>query len=206
MPEYRTLLHGRAFGLTCSERLQPMARRVFGYLQELLDRGQSLDDGTVVQFFWVHLTLRGEPDSLRVLAPDLAGDPEVDTDPDLSSALALLLLQLQAAARVGVGPQPIGATDVVHLAPGTLEAEAVMMRRAPATRIGDSGWHLRPDGPLQEYADDYTELPVHRLITARKGLGWPLALPTGLLVRMRGDEVVSVLDTDRRERWGPGAA
>lgn len=143
--------------------------------------------------------------------PDQAGQLRIETEQvdgaegawtdDLSGMLALLSLQWAAAHRLGVEPDGPALTDAVHVARGSLEAATVMMARLPERMQGDSGWHLRPAGPLTEYAHDYETLTVRELCRERRGLVWPMSLPAGLIVQMEGDSIQAVLNKKGRDVW-----
>jgi hypothetical protein len=188
-PTRHGALHARASG-----RLAPAAERMINLLSfeldalapEAVDAAAASPDGLVLPFFWWPIPLTPRADGWRVHAPSGLGD---DPD-DLSALLGLHLLQLATARRFGADPTGFDLHDAVHLAEGALDAEQLVLRRAPSPAPGSTGWHLRPEGPLVPYEDPYIARPAVDLFATRTALLIPLALPPGWFVRMIGDEVV----------------
>lgn len=172
---------------SASPRVEALARRALVSLHSDLPPG-PLPDGSTAALAWWPLRLVPDGSAVRVLAPSGFGDD------DLTTVLGLFALQLALARRVGVDAPGFDPDAVVHVAPGTLDAEAVMLARSPEPEDGSTGWHLRPDGPLQVYAEAYETLSVRDLLDRRNSLLVPLPLPAGLIVKVRGDLVVAVID------------
>lgn len=182
---------------TAGDRYGPLLDRLLASVAATVPEA-AREDGTVVQWMWWPLTLRVR-DGVRVEGPAGVCEPP----DDLTTVLALTALQLHACRVVGEPPAGFDPEGTVQVAPGTLEAEAVMLARLPEAAEPATGWHLRPDGPLTPYEDDYETLDVAALLARRNGLLVPMALPSGLIVRMRGDDVVSVRRKDGTELWRP---
>lgn len=184
---------GRHLRLDASPRLEAAARQALRWIREAIGPNDTRAGG-VVNLMWWPLEIAPDGAALRVLGPLGWCTPRED----LSPVLGLFVLQLAAAKRVGVEALGFDVDGVVHVAPGVFDAPRVMMRRdpEPPTRDGQpsTGWFLRPDGPLTTYDDDYEVVPAAELLRRRGGLLAPLALPSGLLVVVEGDTIVSVLD------------
>jgi hypothetical protein len=197
MPDFLAPGPPRPLIVRAGDRFETQARYVLRYLREREAEEGPLQPDDVVQLYWWPLTLRADPGGLRAHGPEGYCAP---TD-DLSPLFALLALQLSAAQRVGCDPLGFDPDDVVHVTPGALSAPALMLARQPDPPPGSTGWHVRPDGPLRPYDDAYEPVPVSALRTQRLAALWPLALPPGYIVKLRGDEIVSVLDREGVDRW-----
>jgi hypothetical protein len=199
VPDYLAPGPPRDLVLRAGPRFAAQARQVLTYLRKRELEEGPLADGDIAQLFWWPLTLRDSPEGLRAHGPE---DYCAPTD-DLTPLFALLALQLAAAQRIGREPVPFDPDDVVHVATDALDAPEIMLARMAEPPPGSTGWHLRVDGPLQPYEDDYDAMPVRELRHRRIAALWPLALPPGLIVKLRGDEIVSVLDGSGKELWQP---
>lgn len=180
----------------CRPALAPAMLHVLRWVGDLLDRGEDLPHGTLLAYTWWPLEVV-RTDTLRLLAPPGWGPDRHD----LSPVLGMLALQLDCARRLGADPVGFDPDDIVHVAPGALTAEAVMLKRLPDAPAGDAGWHVRPDGALQPYEDDYHEVALSEVFAERAALLIPMALPPGYLVRIHADRIVSVLDGAGTELW-----
>jgi hypothetical protein len=181
-------------------RYEAQARFALEHVRDVEAEQGLLDDGDVIQLYWWPLTVRLETGALRLVGPS----PFCDPVEDLTAAFVLLAMQLSTAQRLGVEPFGFDPERIVHVAPGALESAKFMAKRLPEPAAGSTGWHLRPDGELKPYDDDYEELSVGQIFERRPIALAAFALPDGLLVRFEEDRIVSVLDQRGTERW-PGA-
>lgn len=185
------------FVVDVGTRFRGPAEALLDAAVQLVDEGHVLGDGSEVVFGWWPFTLADEGGDLRLLAPDAVGGDRRD----VTKALGLMALQFSTCERVGVDPFGHAVDALVNVAPGTLAGLDVMLARQPDPLPGDTGWHLRPDGPLQVYEEAYTPIPLADVLERRPGLAAPLALPPGFIVRMANDRIVAVLDGEGRDHW-----
>lgn len=206
MGRWTTQLGDERVSVDC---LDSAAEHVPWLLQRLTaahEQGVRFTAGAVLRFGWSVLVLRREADGrLQVCEPDFARDPTSELRPEVSTTLRVQAATRDLMADLGVlDPVPVAYDQTLRVVGDVLEADVLHLVRS----VGDarsSGWFAT--GTLASGADALAEpvpFPVHRMLVHRPALVPALALPTGFVVTMHGDRLVSVLDSDDRPLMADG--
>ena len=168
---------------------------------ELDARGPALCDGSIIQFGWSRLVLKGELDELRVCEPDF--DCPGDVLPYVDETLRIAVAQAAVLGRVGT--QGVDARFDTRLiaAKGALDEDRIYLERSEPTSEEDSGWYIGPaDGPKRELAaDDLEQLYVSQLVSLRRDVLSVLALPPGYLVVFDGELIDGICPPGGEDVW-----
>ncbi len=199
----RTIKSSRIF-LECDPSFEPAAGDIFDTLAGLAGSGAALEDGFRMRFGWSLLTLRSEPDGLRVCEPRFEGsDPRTELNPTLDITLRVLVDQLRWLRRVGEQGTDIFFDQNVIVTHEAAASSDLFALRGESTSPTDSGWSVAPvpqPGGMIE-TSRLSAVPICSLVDARFGLLSVLALPKGYLVRLQDDKVVEITDPGGKVRW-----
>src|SRR5438552_10115503 len=88
----------------CGEDLSDQANALLETLEQLDARGPPLHDGSVIEFGWSRLVLRGADSELLVGEPDFGGNPLRDSRPTVDDTLRVLRDQGWVTTSTSVEP------------------------------------------------------------------------------------------------------
>ena len=191
---------GRTVTASCEPPRAPLAEDVLTTLERIAS-SDPLRDGMRVRFGWSMLTLREDAGgALTVCEPDFDGDPLLEIRPVIDTTLQVTARQVAFARGVGITAADASFDEYVVTSRGALASPRLRLERRPPEADDDSGWVASAEG--SDPPDDPDALDAvrsYRLLSVRPAALGVLVAPTGFLVILDGDQLISVIDS-RGER------
>jgi hypothetical protein len=202
---YADIGDGRRVTATCSDSVSKQVQWVLELLVRLGRERDLLKDGARIRVGWVILTLRGQGADLAILAPAFDRDPFHDLTEDLTVFLSVQAKQNDLLRLLGLDGEEVSFQDKVVTAKGALIASHVYLERTSDRARGDSGWYVGPSDDSAKPATLEGHL-VYELVSLRPALLPILALPSGYLVVVAGEEIQAVLNEKNVDVWAAAVA
>jgi hypothetical protein len=199
-------IHEQAFGvetptvvrIVADPALGPEVATLFAGLDEILDSGAVLQDGTWLPIGWTTLRLDDREGVLVMSEPNYDDDPEHARRQDVSQSLRVLGAQWSLLNLVAQPLTPVNFDQHVLIGGDALTNASVFLMRVPSPGGRLSGWRLAPsswDGSDELEVDS---IPLYQLMHERPALMAALLLPAGTMAYFNDDAVSLVLDADDR--------
>ena len=190
----RRTIDGQRVLAECAPAFEAAAADVLASFAALSGSGQPLHDGMRVRFGWSLLTLRTDPEGLRVCEPRFSRDAVGDLNRELDTTLGVLTEQVKWLRQLGMqGTDAYFDQNIVATEDALSAADIFALRGEPESEA-DSGWSVAPvpaaGGEIDTSA--LRAVPIGDLVAARPGLLPIMTLPVGFLVRLNGNRVVEV--------------
>ena len=159
---------------------------------------EDLADGMAFRFGWSTITLQASEEGFVLCEPDFSGGAGVVDHVSVTAQITAMQRWVNERARAPFAPCLY--SDTLMMPEGALDADAVVLVRAPRMHEGHSGWMLSPREPI---AAGMQEVPTWMLLGHRPEILKALALPEGVIGAFEGGGLVSVRDLDNTDRWPP---
>lgn len=193
-------LHERRVGdrlvrIVADPRLDGAVATLFAGLDEIIDGGGMIADGSYLPVGWTTLRLREVDGGVLVMnEPDYDGDPETERRDDITRTLQVLGAQWSMLDLVAQPLTPVNFDQHVLVGGDALTVDSVFLMRVPSPGARLSGWRLVPSAWDGSEELELESIRVFELMQRRPALMAALLLPPGTMAYFEKDALTLVLD------------
>lgn len=197
---YTEDINGIKYTFSAEEAMRPFAEPLLEAL-EYIPAGR-IKDGFKIRAGFSTFMLSERGGGFDIAAPDYTDDPLTTLTTDLTLALHIQFRQAFLLHKHGIVGKAIHFSEKLAIAKGARDKELISMQRF--ADLGGSGWAvesytMNEEGfAVPEKAEEYEMICAYELLGIRPALLDVLALPDNYVAVFSGDELIELMDGERK--------